>query len=474
MSLQTDGGLVFLPSFISFAGTFIKLVTALNIQPHLSARISDKSLIGRRAVTDGNEKTAPERLTVIGSAASIIKEALNICLSKTSKESSVIDSNNQPEGPRAVIYVLANLCLKLHFHEKKLRDCDSVFDDIDEQGPPLALFPASQRVTYLYYLGRYLFANSHFFSAQLTLQSAYDQCHPRFLQQRRLILIYLVASNIILGRFPTAKLLQRPEAFGLSEKFLPFCSILAKGDLTTFRRLLGLDEGNDIGHWFLCKRILAQFKNRCEVIIWRSLARRTFLIAGIEGNTNTQKAPTLDLQHLLTVANYLESKVVPPTKANGHIKPEDTSRGVPVSPANLNDMRLIEFTVASLCQQELMQGYISHRYHRFAITGAKEGIPTVQTGFPNVWKTITEGADPEVPGLVTEDTIKLRNIEPVKIGPGTVIHLGGARPVNQRPAEPEPSNIGSGMVFHIVGAKPVIQAPVEPEEQYDPDEMDED
>ena len=472
MSLQTDGGLVFLSSFISFAGTFIKLVIALNIQPHLSARISNKSLIGTRAVADGSEKIAPKRLTVIGSAANIIKEALNICLSKTSKESSVIDSNNQLEGPRAVIYVLANLCFKLHFHEKKLRDCESVFDDIDEQGPPLALFPASQRVTYLYYLGRYLFANSHFFSAQLILQSAYDQCHSRFLQQRRLILIYLIASNIILGRFPTLKLLQRPEAFDLSEKFLPLCSVLAKGDLTSFRRLLSLDGANDIANWFLDKRILAQFKNRCEVIIWRSLARRTFLIAGIEGNTNTQKAPTLDLQHLLTVANYLESKAVPPTQTNGHIQPENSSQGVSVSPANLLNMRLIEFTVASLCQQELMQGYISHRYHRFAITGAKEGIPTIQTGFPNVWKTITERADFEVPGLVTEDTVKLRILEPVKAGPGTVIHLGGARPVNQRSAEPEPSRIASGTEVHIVGAKP--QAPVELEEQFDPDEMDED
>lgn len=458
MSLHTDGGIVFLPSFISFAGTFIKLVIALDIQPHLSARISNKSLIGKRAVADGSERTAPERLTVIGSAAIIIKEALNICLSKTSKDSSVIDSNNQPKGPRVVIYVLANLCLKLHFHEKKLRDCDSVFDDIDEQGPPLALFPASQRVTYLYYLGRYLFANSHFFSAQLTLQSAYDQCHPRFLKQRRLILIYLVASNIILGRFPTSKLLQRPEAFGLSEKFLPLCSVLAKGDLASFRRLLSLDDANDIGNWFLHKRILAQFKNRCEVIIWRSLARRTFLIAGIEGNTNTQKAPTLDLQHLLNVANYLESEAV----------------GVPVSHANLLNMRLIEFTVASLCQQDLMQGYISHRYRRFAITGAKEGVPTLQTGFPNVWKTITEGADLEVPGLVTEETVKLRNVDPVKIGPGTVIHLGGARPVNQRPAEPEPSKIGPGTVVHIAGANSVTGLPVEPDEEFDPDEMDED
>lgn len=450
------------------------MVVALDIQPHLSARISNKSLIGKRAVADGIESTAPERLTVIGSAAIIIKEALNTCLSKTSKESSVIDSSNQPEAPRVVIYVLANLCLKLHFHEKKLRDCDSVFDDIDEQGPPLALFPASQRVTYLYYLGRYLFANSHFFSAQLTLQSAYDQCHSRFLKQRRLILIYLVASNIILGRFPTSKLLQRPEAFGLSEKFLPLCSVLAKGDLKSFRRLLSLDDANNIGQWFLHKRILAQFKNRCEVIIWRSLARRTFLIAGIEGNTNTQKAPTLDLQHLLTVANYLESEAFTPAQTNGHIYPKDISKGPPVSPANLLTMRLIEFTVASLCQQELMQGYISHRYRRFAITGAKEGIPTLQTGFPNVWKTITEGADTEVPGLVTEESVKLRNVEPVKIGPGTVIHLGGARPVNQRPAESEPSRIGPRTVIHLAGANPVTGALVEPDEQFDPDEMDED
>jgi hypothetical protein len=33
-----------------------------------------------------------------------------------------------------------------------------MFASISAQSPPLAHFPASQRVTYLYYLGRYLFS----------------------------------------------------------------------------------------------------------------------------------------------------------------------------------------------------------------------------------------------------------------------------------------------------------------------------
>lgn len=42
---------------------------------------------------------------------------------------------------------------------------------------PLALYPALHRVTYLYYLGRFLFSNTHFYKAYLCLQSAYSQCH---------------------------------------------------------------------------------------------------------------------------------------------------------------------------------------------------------------------------------------------------------------------------------------------------------
>jgi hypothetical protein len=110
-----------------------------------------------------------------------------------------------------------------------------MFASISAQSPPLAHFPASQRVTYLYYLGRYLFSNNLFYPALIALQAAYDQCHRQAISQRHLILAYLIPCNIIMGRFPSRKLLQRPEASGLTDKFEQLCRLIVRGDYIAFR-----------------------------------------------------------------------------------------------------------------------------------------------------------------------------------------------------------------------------------------------
>ena len=365
---------------------------------------------------------------------------------------------------------MANLCLKLFFHCRKLRSAEQIFGNIYQQSPPLGLFPASQRVTFLYYLGRYLFANNHFYRAQLALQTAYDQCHAQCISQRRLILIYLTTSNIILGRFPSSRLLQRPEAAGLAEKFLPICAAIAKGDLASFRKYMDLDAQN--AEWFLQKRILLQLSNRCEVLVWRSLARRTFTLSGSQGAVTSQgdvvrkAAPTLSLQDMLTLATLLEKRVLgfaedtpkPSELTNGHTGtqrthtnaififpkaetqlPQDAKTEVPYGyvdpdladvvppePPLLPNMEIIESIIASLIEQGLLHGFISHAQHRFAIMGVKDARP-VQVGFPRVWDVINAKANREVPGWVKERKAPA-------FGPGMVVNLSGARPAGAAPA----------------------------------------
>ena len=265
--------------------------------------------LNRRESNAGNDEVA-ERVTLVESSANLIREAFKKCLSERSGLPSGTDSNGKPEGRRVGIYVTANLCLRLFFRCGKLRSAEQIFGNIYQQSPPLSLFRASQRVTYLYYLGRYHFANNHFFRAQLALEAAYQQCHIHALKHRRLILIYLIASNIILGRFPKSALFRRAEAVRLEDKFLPICRAISLGDLTSFRRLLGLDAEH--ADWLLHYRILLQLSNRCETLVWRSLVRRTFLLSGTM-NANSKLAPTLDLSDLLVLANFLESRAVSPT-----------------------------------------------------------------------------------------------------------------------------------------------------------------
>ena len=418
-----------------------RLAIGLDKRPDLIAHLT------RRESSAGNEETT-ERVTLVESSANAIREAFKKCLSERSGNASGIDSNGKPEGRRIGIYLTANLCLKLFFHCKKLRSAEQIFGNIYQQSPPLALFPASQRVTFLYYLGRYHFANSHFHRAQLALQAAYDQCHAQCSKQRRLILIYLITSNIILGRFPTTRLLQRPEAKGLAEKFWPICQCIVKGDLATFRRLLDLNS--DDAEWYLGKRILLQLSNRCEVLVWRSLARKTFILSGTQGNASNKRAPTLDLQDMLILATFLERRVLgmdkpvgrtphtnsifmipdPATESEepqGYVDPDLADAVDPCGP-DLPSIEAIESMIASLVEQDLLHGFISHKSLRFAITGSKTA-GALSAGFPNVWEVIKNRVDNEVPGWVRETKSNgLAGPGGPRAGPGMVVNLSGARP----------------------------------------------
>lgn len=450
-----------MPTVVSLSRTLARLAIGLDKRPELI-----EHLIRRESVV---ESEATERVTLVESSANTIREAFKKCLSERSGPPSGIDSNGKPEGRRIGIYLMANLCLKLFFHCRKLRSAEQIFGNIYQQSPPLDLFPAAQRVAFLYYLGRYLFANNHFYRAQLALQSAHDQCHSQCISQRRLILIYLITSNIILGRFPSSQLFQRPEAVGLAENFQPICEAIAKGDLASFRKYMDLDAQN--AEWFLQKRIFLQLSNRCEVLVWRSLARRTFTLSGSQGAVTSQgdvtrkAAPTLSLQDMLTLAIFLEKRVLglaediskPNGLTNGHtgVQRTDTNAifvfpkaqapppqeehvevpygyvdpdladAVDPEPPLLPNMEIIESIVASLIEQGFLHGFISHAQHRFAITGVKENRP-VEVGFPRVWDVIHARANKEVPGWVKERKAPA-------FGPGMVINLSGARPAGAAP-----------------------------------------
>lgn len=296
-----------------------------------------------------------------------------------------------------------------------------------------------------------MFSNNHFYRAQLCLQAAYDQCSSHFTNQKRLILTYLIASNMILGRFPSPVIMARPEARGILEKFAPIAKAIRKGDLIAFRRALGPESGNE--QWFFQKGILLPLLHRCEVLVWRSLARRAFLLTyQTPTDPNSRKAPTLDLIVLVSAAQYCQ-KVL-----EGWQRPSDLMTQMQSGRMHTNalfmkqadlvpppqgkiclgahrgtvfgnvmpDLLEVEAMVASLVQQGLLRGFISHNQGKFAILGSKQRGGPLNAGFPNVWEALrsraeNEGRDIEVPGWVQNER---------SVGMGGVVNLSGiARPV---------------------------------------------
>jgi hypothetical protein len=330
--------------------------------------------------------------------------------------------------------------------------------NINNTGPALSLFPASQRVTYLYHLGRLYFNCQHFVRANLCFEEAYRQCPPHFLRHRRLIVTYWIPTNLLLGRFPSAALLQRPEAAGLDAIFLPICDAIRKGNFIHYYDTMAAARP-----WLQKKGIYAFVFERLKTLVWRSLTRKTFMLTYTGGSTTNATtgattraaAPVLQLADVVTVATYVQRQLEgwvpgprqtlarggknPPPQVNSLFMravansanadggygtlvppPGGKVRELPVSEGmNFGNrpvtMHSVMGVVASMVAMGLLNGFISYSQEKFAIEGTKKaGGDPVAAGWPVVWSVgrdrFSEGPDGEsgvvdwrsVPGWVRE------------------------------------------------------------------------
>ena len=430
-------GALILPTVVQYSRVLSRLAIGLDKQPHLIAHLTPGSAGGDDG---GPRETLPER------AANILRQAFVTCLNDRSGSSPTgLDKFGKPEGKKRGIYTIANLCLKILFACRKTRGCAQIFENIYNQSPPLNAYPKSERVTYLYYLGRFLWGNGHAYRAQRALQKAYDECHNNALSQRRLILIFLISSNLICGRFPSPATFSRPEANGLAERFLPLCHAISRGDLVTFRR--HLDTSSPHYLWFSHYRIDLQLRNRCEVLVWRSLVRKTFLLKGNPGDLNTRAAPTVDLNDVLALFRWQERNYLTPpghSEPVAHIDADFEGMEEIHDVENYDDdilllptMTAVISKMSALIHQEFLTGYISFAKQKFAITGVRNKGSALAAGFPNIWLAVERRCDEEVPGWKTEDRRggvgRGAGVGVGAFGPGAVINLKGARPVGASP-----------------------------------------
>ena len=419
-------GYLILPTVVTNARLVCKLAIGLDKRPELIAHLKS----GQPGGEDGGQReTLPER------AANILRQAFVTCLN----DRTPVARGGKPEGRKRGIYIIANICLKILFQCRKTRNATQIFENIYNLSPPLSAYPKRERVTYLYYLGRFYFQNSHFYRAQLALQQAYDESPARqeCVRQRRHILVYVIASNIILGRFPSQALLSRPEAQGLADRFLPICLAIRQGNLAAFRR--HLDFNSPHADWFLHFRILLQLRNRCEVLVWRSLVRKTWILNGTRPPTDTgsKAAPTVSIHDLVPAFNYLEQKAL--TLPDNYTDPDFQGldvNGYDDSDATLYDTTSVESILSSLIDQGLLGGFFSHRQLKFAITGVARKGSILAAGFPQPWEVLngkaeqdSGGGEVEVPGWKKEHVSGLGAMGGMRPGPGMVLNLSGARPV---------------------------------------------
>jgi hypothetical protein len=444
-------GILMLPTIMSYSKVFAKVAMGLDKHPELIQHLLEESM-----GEEGQRESLPEK------AANVVRQAFITCLNDRNTVLGGI-KNGRPDGKKVGIYKMANICLRILLQAGKPESCETIFRNIMNSSPPLHIYPAPERVTFLYYLGRYQFAHTGFYSAQLVLQEAWDQCSTsiKYYKQRRLILIYLVASNLILGRFPSESIYELDEAEGFREGFAPVIQAIRKGDLEAFRRITKLDFSHPSSSFLLRHRIFYQIGNYCEVLVWRSLTRKIFLLTwqpdaqeedepepvlqpGEQPKEKEKKAASFPLDALLLAFRFLEDRARNKTAAMsaqdlgpGHFALAIQDLHVPANPTYIDpdfdgaddlaprshemDMLEIECICASLITQGLMNGYVSRTSMAVALSSVtkKAGL---DNAFPNPWVNAKSRNTDDVLGWKKEAG---------NMGAGQVVHLSGARPVGE-------------------------------------------
>ncbi|KAL0944350.1 cop9 signalosome complex subunit 12 [Colletotrichum truncatum] len=381
----TYGGML-LKTAMSLCESLSRLTMMLSRRPDLTSKIRNVD--------------ADDRKSIAETSAEIIQKIFTTCLTDRSSA-----RYSKPEGKK---------CRRTHLAKQ-------IFTNISTNSPPLSLYPASQRVTFLYYLGRFNLANCHFLRAALCLEEAYLQIPPALQSHRSLVLSYLIPCNLLLGRLPSQLLLSRPESASLAPIFHPLAQAIRKGDFVLLQNALAQHE-----KWLFDKGLLLVLTHRLRPLLWRSLSRKTFLLTYSPGPDDTnpaaaaaapsRRAATLDLTDLHTAATYLQRRLegyIPSTK---HQRPSNATPAFikavshdaastlvppPGGPKKLRpneglvwgnspvEMDDVEMNVAVLIQLGFMHGYIAHSQGRFAVMGATKKSPLL-AGWPTPWTAIRE------------------------------------------------------------------------------------
>ncbi|KAK3391008.1 hypothetical protein B0H63DRAFT_129772 [Podospora didyma] len=406
-------GIMLLQTSMSLSESLSKLVMQLNREPRLLAQIQG----GSYGVESG------ERKSIVELAADIIQKIFTACLTD---RSSTRDS--VPKGKKVAVYLFANLTLKLLFACDKSRLAVQMFTNLSSSGPLLSLYPASQRVTFLYYLGRFNFDHCHYLRAHWSFEEAYRQCPPRFMKHRRQILTYWIPSSLLMGRFPSQTLLQRPEARGFADIFIPICAAVRTGNFVAFQNAMAQNKD-----WLWAKGLYLTLLQRLKPLVWRSFTRKTFLLTSQQDDASGQfssnnRAPALALQDLVTTASYVQrllegylpARPAPRARPAPHIntiflkavtnsaaaegaESNSTLAPPPGGPRQLMPSEglifanqkptidKVEGIVAGLVYAGLLNGFIARQQRKFAIEGAKkQGGNAVRAGWPNPYGSIME------------------------------------------------------------------------------------
>ncbi|EPQ28806.1 uncharacterized protein PFL1_03609 [Pseudozyma flocculosa PF-1] len=270
------------------------------------------------------------------------------------------------ETKRAAVLMLANLSFKAYFKLNNTRLCETVLGSVENALKLNRSFPGSatrqrddtgeacysraDRVTYRYYLGRLRLFQHSIKAAATHLRWAFDNCPNQHLKNKRLILIPLISTYLILGRYPDETLLS---ISSLTPQFSALVRNLRLGNGAGVNQ--ELDRHMD---WFRVHGLYLILKEKLPISVWRNLARRCLVISRSAAPPSAAP-PTLGLAQLHQVARLAWQEP--------ELEVED-----------------VEAILTSLVDQGFVKGYILHSKNMLVLQKGPH------LGFPPIW-SVFEG-----------------------------------------------------------------------------------
>ncbi|KAF3928774.1 hypothetical protein ABW21_db0203357 [Orbilia brochopaga] len=223
-------------------------------------------------------------------------------------------------GKREVSVGVINCLFKLSSKMGRIGSMTTIIVNLHNVLPSVTIpadprFSIADRCTYAYFTGIEHFQNAQYLQAARSLQASFSLCQPSFLRNRRKILIHLVASNIIIGRFPSPSLYALPEAIQFRDVFSPIVASIKLGCFAAFERAILRSK-----KWLLNFGVFLDLEIRCETLLWRNLIKHAF---GTSGSTTKSGIESVSLdkihQTALTLRAGLSPTVIGQTM-NGGVK----------------------------------------------------------------------------------------------------------------------------------------------------------
>ncbi|KAJ2778474.1 hypothetical protein H4R18_004572 [Coemansia javaensis] len=216
---------------------------------------------------------------------------------------------------------------------------------VEASSLPRAAFPVGDRVSYSYWLGRYYLVGYFVDRAREQLEYAFNECPAVHFHNKRAILRHLIAANMVRGRLPTARLLEK---YDLEPVYGELARCFRRGDVAGFGRALGANM-----ELFRSQGCFLLLLERTRLPMYRNAMQRLWRARGGGG---PEHAKILEYRDIL-----------------------DAFQAATEAPMDTLEMESI---LASLVSQKLVLGYLFH--HQRVVNLARKGAfpPLGRAGLP--------------------------------------------------------------------------------------------